>query len=80
MSVIMTYLLRFLCLCNYKIGYGSAWSNWKQEFYLPLRSPFAIFAENRMRLGKPGTSSRFLPAFTIFVEEKRGSDRLAKVV
>ena len=33
MSVIMTYLLRFLCLCNYKIGYGSAWSNWKQEFY-----------------------------------------------
>jgi hypothetical protein len=43
MSVIMTYLLRFLCLCNYKIGYGSAWSNWKQEFYLPLRSPFAIF-------------------------------------
>lgn len=30
MSVIMTYLLRFLCLCNYKIGYGSAWSNWKQ--------------------------------------------------
>ena len=37
MSVIMTYLLRFLCLCNYKIGYGSAWSNWKQEFYLPLR-------------------------------------------
>ena len=28
---------------------------------------------------KPGTSSRFLPAFTIFVEEKRGSDRLAKV-
>ena len=38
MSVIMTYLLRFLCLCNYKIGYGSAWSNWKQEFYLPLRA------------------------------------------
>ena len=42
MSVIMTYLLRFLCLCNYKIGYG--WSNWKQEFYLSLHSPFAIFA------------------------------------
>lgn len=44
MSVIMTYLLRFLCLCNYKIGYGSAWSNWKQEFYLSLHSPFTIFA------------------------------------
>ena len=26
-----------------------------------------IFAEDRMRLGKQGTSSRFLSAFTIFV-------------
>ena len=51
MSVIMTYLLRFLCLCNYKIGYGSAWSNWKQEFYLSLHSPFAIFVEYRIRFG-----------------------------
>ena len=39
MSVIMTYLLHFLCLCNYKIGYGSAC-----DFRLPLHSPFAIFA------------------------------------
>ena len=30
MSVIMTYILRFLCLCNYKIGYRSAWSNSKK--------------------------------------------------
>ena len=37
---------------------------------MALLSPFAIFAENRMRLGKPGTSSRFLPAFTIFVSTK----------
>jgi hypothetical protein len=27
-----------------------------------------IFAEDRIRLGKPGTSSRFLPAFTIFAQ------------
>ena len=35
-----------------------------------LLLPFAIFdiALDRMRLGKPGTSSRFLPAFTIFAQ------------
>jgi hypothetical protein len=45
MSVIMTYLLHFLFnRVITKIGCGSAWSNWKQEFRLSLRSPFAIFA------------------------------------
>jgi len=46
---------------------------------LALLSPFAIFAENRMRLGKPGTSSRFLPAFTIFVEENAARTDLRKL-
>ena len=40
MSVIMTYLLHFLCLCNYE----NRLRFWKQEFRLSLRSPFAIFA------------------------------------
>lgn len=44
MSVIMTYLLHFYVFVTTKIGCGSAWSNWKQEFRLSLRSPFAIFA------------------------------------
>ncbi len=34
----------FYVFVTTKIGCGSAWSNWKQEFRLSLRSPFAIFA------------------------------------
>ena len=30
------------------------------------RASFVIFVEDRIRLGKLGTSSRFLSAFTIF--------------
>ena len=37
------------------------------------RPPFAIFdiVLDRMRLEKPGISSRFLPAFAIFAEDRR---------
>ncbi len=44
MSVIMTYLFVFYVFVTTKIRCGSAWSNWKCDFRLPLHSPFAIFA------------------------------------
>ena len=51
MSVIMTYLFVFYVFVTTKKGYGSAWSNRKQEFYLSLRSPFAIFVSTKIGCG-----------------------------
>lgn len=39
------------------------------------RASFRIFVEDRMHLGKTGTSSRFLSAFAIFAKSSTGKDR-----
>jgi len=41
----------FYVFVTTKIGCGSAWSNWKQEFRLSLRSPFAIFVGTKIGCG-----------------------------
>jgi hypothetical protein len=42
--------------------------NKKQKINTRFKRYLNIFAEDRIRLGKPGTSFRFLSAFTIFAQ------------
>ena len=62
------WLVAHLSLSLQKIGFGSAIFACKPA---RLLSPFTIFdiVLDRMRLGKQGTSSRFLSAFIIFAED-----------
>ena len=53
MSVIMTYLLHFLCLCNYenRLRFGIAKSETRFPFVSALTFRYLCKYENRMRFG-----------------------------